>query len=285
VLRTPGAPTRAQRVAEREVASAARLLLLAACAGCVGGEERPQDPSEQDPPLPAAAVPDPGLRRLAYPVPADGRVRWRGIGVVFPAGAGAFGQRADTISVLAAAEDGAPLVARLVRTVSYDHVMDVRDDAAEGAALEFGYEELGLPLLEVRGGAAGPEWLAVRWGATAAGEPLDGWVRNDAARVEFQLWSEILVERPLFFLAPDSIRFHESADGPRAGIPLTPQDTPQHFDYILHPLEMQGGWMRVEVVTPSDYCFDPEAPRRDTAWIRYLDDAGEPRVWYFTRGC
>ena len=43
--------------------------------------------------------------------------------------------------------------------------------------------------------------------------------------------------------------------------------------------------MEVEVVTPSDYCFDPPTPTRDTAWIRHLDEAGRPRVWYHTRGC
>jgi hypothetical protein len=110
-------------------------------------------------------------------------------------------------------------------------------------------------------------------------------VSNDPGRVEVLLWSERLPELPLFFLDPDSIRFHDSPEGPRVGVQLTSADGPERFDYIMHPLETRGPWMRVEVVTPKDYCFDPPAPLRDTVWVRYLDNGAEPRLWYYTRGC
>jgi hypothetical protein len=115
--------------------------------------------------------------------------------------------------------------------------------------------------------------------------PLAGWVRNDTTQVSHFLWSDRLSESPLFFLDPDSIAFHASPEGPTVALELVPADDLDRFDYIMHALETRGAWMKAEVVSPSDYCFDPPAPRRDTVWIRYLDGGGRPRVWYFTRGC
>lgn len=43
--------------------------------------------------------------------------------------------------------------------------------------------------------------------------------------------------------------------------------------------------MQVEVAIPSDACAPHVIARRDTAWIRYLDDAAQLRVRYPTRGC
>jgi hypothetical protein len=95
----------------------------------------------------------------------------------------------------------------------------------------------------------------------------------------------MLVDSPLFFIDPDSIGFHAEPGGGRVSLTLAPHVSPQRFDYILYPLDTVGPWMRVEVVSPSNYCFDPEAPARDTVWIRHLDAAARPRVWYHTRGC
>jgi hypothetical protein len=151
--------------------------------------------------------------------------------------------------------------------------------------LEFGYEEMGLPVLEIRSGAQRMEWLRVHYGLAADGEPRTGWVPFPQPRLEFLSWAERLPELPLFFLDPDSIRFHGAMEGPDEPISLVRGGGSQRFDYILYPLETRGQWMRVEVVTPSDYCVDPSAPRRDTTWIRHLKQDGRPRVWYNTRGC
>jgi hypothetical protein len=159
-----------------------------------------------------------------------------------------------------------------------------RFEAARGAlarpgALEFGYEEVGLPLLERRADG----WLRVMLGEDDAGSVVSGWIAGKEG-VGITLWEERFADTPLFFALPSdsTLRFHASPDGPVESFPL-PAGEPG--DYVLWPLETRGDWMRVRAVTPSDYCFEPRAPRVDTLWIRWREAGGEPRVWYFTRGC
>ena len=94
------------------------------------------------------------------------------------------------------------------------------------------------------------------------------------------LWEDVLPGLPLFFaLPPDSFRFHAAPDGPEESFPV------EYDEYILWPLEVQGDWMRVRAVTPSDYCAEPTSPRQDTLWIRWRGEPNGPRVWFYTRGC
>jgi hypothetical protein len=116
---------------------------------------------------------------------------------------------------------------------------------------------------------------------------VTGWVTTVPGRTARTLWEELLPNLPLFFVVPpDSVRFHSAPNGAAAAFPVPPP-TPdgQIGDYILWPVEQQGDWMRVRAVTPSDYCADPPAPREDTLWIRWREPSGNPRVWFFTRGC
>jgi hypothetical protein len=217
-------------------------------------------------------------------VPSYTPMRERGIGIVhFDPGPRLAGRAADTIRVTGSAEGGG-VVARLI----VDSMAVYRFEAAPGVldapgALEFGYEEVGLPLLEDPG--------AGRWRVhlgTRDGEPVSGWVAMQPGRTR-TLWEELLPTMPLFFVVPpDSIRFHASQDGPAVPFTLAPRtsgDPGDPGDYILWPIETTGDWMRVRAVTPSDYCFDPPAPREDTLWIRWREGSGNPRVWFFTRGC
>jgi hypothetical protein len=188
-------------------------------------------------------------------------------------------------------EADAPAAARLIREPTGVYALEVRGQVEEGGALEHGYEDMGLPLLETpplpaqAPASPPPGWLRVHYGLASDGRPLEGWVRDDPARVSRFLWSERLPESPLFFLHSDSIRFFAAPAGESVAVALELGPGDPRFDYILYPLVTRGPWMQVVVATPSTYCFDPPTPQHDTVWIRYLNDAGRPRVWYYTRGC
>lgn len=141
--------------------------------------------------------------------------------------------------------------------------------------LEFGYEEVGLPMdsLSTDGG-----WARVVPGFRMDGTPVHAWAVV-GGRVQVVRWPERLAERGLFFRDGVAPAFFAAPDGAPAAFPLASDD------YILHPLEVRGPWMRVRAVTPADMCADPESPRSAELWIRYLDERGRPLVWYHTRGC
>jgi hypothetical protein len=269
----------------------ALLLLLVACnqggqqdaadsGGAALGQAADTLAFPPEPPL------DDSFHALEFAVPSYTPVRERGTGVVHPnITFDPGGARADTVFVRTRPDTASPVVARLIRTSEALHTLEVRSTVSEGGALEYGYEDAGLPVLDNPDGAAAPVWLRVYYGKGPTGEPLEGFVRNDSTRVSLFWWRDRLPESPLFFLVDDSIQFHASPDGATVQITLARGAAPDRFDYIINSLETRGAWMRAEVVTPSNYCFDPPAPRRDTVWLRYLDERQSPRVWYFTRGC
>jgi hypothetical protein len=268
----------------------ALTLLLSGCGDAARDAQPPVDagaPSAPDssPPTPEVPLAD-TFRTLELVVPEYRAYRERGVGLVYPtAYLSAPSPRPDTIEIRSRPALDAPVAARLVRREDGVYQMQVRADVAESGGLEFAYEDIGLPLLGAPGTLRRSDWLRTFYGIGAAGDTLVGWVRNDTTRVSRLVWSSHLPEHPLWFLDPDSIQFHESVDGPPVNVRLTPSDSFERFDYILHSLETEGQWMRVEVVSPSDYCADPPRPVRDTVWIRYLDAGNRPRVWYYTRGC
>jgi hypothetical protein len=204
---------------------------------------------------------------------------------VFLAGERRESASPDTMPVYAEPEADAPVVARLLRDAEGVFGLDADSEAAVGAAVLYDYETVGLPILSTLGESAPDQWVRVQYATTSAGEPLEGWVSNDPSRFETLRWETHLRDKPLFFSSSDSISFHETPDGPPVEIQLAAGDSQQKLDYIMHPLTVQGPWMQVEVVSPSNYCFDPPAPLRDTVWVRYLQEGGEPRVWYYTKGC
>ncbi len=272
-------------------AALALIALLPACGGSTRDAEPPAADSVPGPPPGSAPAPPQvpladTFHTLEFVAPAYRAYRERGVGVVFPiAGLNASPPLPDTVPIHGGPAPDARVLARFVRRADGVYQMQVRADVSESGGLEFGYEDIGLPLLDAPETIARSDWLRVFYGMTPSGDTLTGWVLGDTTRVSRFLWSERLPESPLFFLDADSIQFHEAVDGPLVTVPLTPGDSYERFDYILHSLETRGPWMRAEVVSPSDYCADPPRPARDTVWIRYLDARSRPRVWYYTRGC
>ena len=88
----------------------------------------------------------------------------------------------------------------------------------------------------------------------------------------------------MFFRPGITADFYAAPRGARYPVILPGGDEP---DYIMHPKQVRGEWMQVEVVTPSDYCADDDTMKgkKEVVWIRFLDPTHRPRVWYYTRGC
>lgn len=143
--------------------------------------------------------------------------------------------------------------------------------------MEFTYEESGLPVDSIVG-----DRVRVLLGWDDARRMRRAWVRLDST-VTLHRWSEWLKQSPLFFRPGYPADFYAAPRGARFPIVIPGGDEP---DYIMHAKRVSGQWMQVEIVTPSDYCEEETTRfRRETVWIRYLDQAARPRVWYYTRGC
>ena len=191
---------------------------------------------------------------------------------------------ADTFPILAEPQTGAPLVARAFHREWQLEIEAARPGLVSGA-LEVGYEETALPVLET--GVGGP-WLRVSYAFDSAGTAVTGWVDGTDSAVETVTWTSWLANGAFFFLEADSIAFYEESEGPVLTLALEPGQGTQRFDYTLYDIRTQGAWMEVRVASPSDYCVDDATSAESdstNAWIRFLDGEGRPRIWYHTRGC
>jgi hypothetical protein len=151
-------------------------------------------------------------------------------------------------------------------------------DSLSTNLLEFGYELAGLPFDSM---TADERWARVIPGFGPGGAPQHAWVAIPPDSLELIRWARHLSVNDVFFRDGVAPAFFDAPAGRPVAFPL-PEE---RVEYILHPLEARGDWLLVRAVTPSDYCDAPESPRRAELWIRYLDDAGRPLVWYHTRGC
>jgi len=214
-----------------------------------------------------------GWRHLFEPGPGD-----PGVGVVTFAAESS--PAPDTIPLFRQPGDRRPAgyVLRVTDTAALAQTYTVEWPESLGTnLLEFDYEIAGLPA----DSSPRPDgWVQVIPGFRADSTPIRAWTLLMEPRTGFLLWSASLLEHGLYFREEVPPQFFQAPDGPSAAFPL-----PDAHDYILHPLEARGGWLRVRAVTPSDYCAEPEAPAAADLWIRYLDRGGRPLVWYHTRGC
>lgn len=250
------------------------LFLVWGLAGCADRVE---------PPLPDLVEVGPVLVELPARGDETSRPRDFGVGVVarfniIPEGL-ADGAK-DTLRFLARPDPAAPLVGGLV----------VQREGAYGWSqwallqpgdvpnlLEFSYEEIGAPLLTI---AADSAWAQVVFAHGPDGTPRTGWAAVEAGAIHVVPWRALLPTYPLFFL-PASTGLHDAP----GGAPLDGGLPGEDVDYILHVEARDGDWLQVRLVTPTDYCQDPVEPEVRRGWVRYLDVAGRPTVWYYTRGC
>jgi hypothetical protein len=204
---------------------------------------------------------DPGIGVLAFPAfydhprPADSLALHHRPDAERPAGY--FVVSTDSLTQAFALEWPAPLTTNLI---------------------EFEYEIPGLPIDSF---SPDRRWARVIPGFGPDARPVYAWARVGAGSSRLVVWAEQLSQHDLFFRAGVEPAFFDAPEGRPAAFPLPAEG----HDYILHPLETQGPWLRVRAVTPSDMCADPESPRSAELWIRSLDASGRPLVWYHTRGC
>lgn len=193
--------------------------------------------------------------------------------------------RSDTVPIHSSPRSAAPAVARFHHR-EFVLTVEATERGLEGAALEVGYEERAFPLLEE---TPDGRWARILFAYDEEGGARSGWVDLSGPGIERVFWPEWLADAPgrgaLYFARPADIAFRSEPDGAAVELTLTPGAGSWEYDYALHPLRVEGRWMEVRVVSPSDYCADPDSPLEATAWIRFLDDRDRPRVWYFTRGC
>lgn len=243
----------------------------------------------EPPPVPADTVLHPTLPGEVHRPADPHRDVGSGFLRVVPDPAGPPGTAPpQTIRIRSAPDPGAELIAR-ARHLGDRLVVETGERGLRDGGLEVGYEERAFPVLEET-----PEgWVRVGFASDDAGETRSGWVdAGDPAleRVHWEAWlADGPARGPLWFPDPEEIAFFDGPEGGRLEPDLVPGAGGVGLDYALYPLRTEGPWMRVRVVSPSDYCREPDELDTErletTAWIRYLDPEGRPAVWYFTRGC
>lgn len=194
---------------------------------------------------------------------------------------------ADTIRIRVDPDSMSPVLARFIYNfgaatrpdTTWGWMIESLESGLVANDVEFEYEENGLPIDSIAG-----DWLRVIWGTTEAGEPRTGWTRL-RPDTEVHLWPDLLRENNLFFLDPGAIAFHTAPGGAAVDIALSPAQGTDPWDYTMVPDSIDGRWMRVRLVTPSNYCADPANPAEHVVWIEFLDARGRPHVFYHSRGC
>ena len=192
----------------------------------------------------------------------------------------------DTLWIRAAPGEGAPPVA-LAFHHGYQLSLKAEREGLHDGAVEVAYEERALPVLDR---APDGRWLEVGYAFDDEGVSWTGWVDGEDPRVEYLTWSHWLQDWDTFyFVHPGEIAFHRTPEGARVPLSPVPGAGSWQFDYALYPIRIEGRWMEVRVVSPTDYCVRldelPEEALDVTVWIEALDAGKRPRIWSWTRGC
>lgn len=207
---------------------------------------------------------------------------YRGIGVVsVPTSSGSY-----DIPVLSEPTDGADQIASLaVEISSVAKKFSVDGDAiVENALFEFTSEHLGLPIESIEG-----KWLKVRLGNDASGHHLSGWISNSPSLL-VEKWDTYLpskatflatCDKPVLYTSPEGEVFYPDVKYLYVNITKTKRP-----DYRINYLEVDGEWLKVQFVTPSDLCGGgSQATVITEGWVPFLLDDKSPAVWFYPRGC
>jgi len=142
-------------------------------------------------------------------------------------------------------------------------------------AIEFDYETFGLAVISID---KRNSWYEVCYYENE--RKKSGFVKFNSKKLGFFCWEDILMKHPLFFEKEEDIKFYKSPSVKNGQLGLN-----LISNYIMWPLEVKGEWMKVKVVSPSDYCQSQENASIGVYWIKYRNERGQLLVWYFARGC
>lgn len=156
--------------------------------------------------------------------------------------------------------------------------------------LETGYETPSFIALQVQDDG----WMEIRVAVEKEAESGTAWLHRchleaGETPLVFEPWGErFLVEdiaAALFFRDRDR---HVLRSGPGTSHTRVGSAPEQLADnYHLEPIEIDGPWMRVRVMEPSNHCGESSgtgAPATE-GWIQWWSAEQGPWVWYPTRGC
>ena len=151
--------------------------------------------------------------------------------------------------------------------------------------LEFEYEVWGLPIIQINNNKA-----KLLIGKDKYSKSVYGWLNLKQNNIDYYLWNNFLLKKDLFIIDNKNIKFYNKPNGKIVLFKIYKKENKlsneQELNYILHPLEIKGIWMKVLLVTPSNYCNEKTKNTRETiVWIKYINNDGKLNVWYYPRGC
>lgn len=201
-----------------------------------------------------------------------------GIGIVVQ---DQFKQKQDTVLIFSNSDSSSVEIGKWY----YNNVF-LEDAVINGVMLEVFYEWGGLPVLE-----STPPWVKVIYNFGELADLKTGWINTDQDSIIYYTWSQILEGQGITYFRPCiDPQFYDSINGNQVDFALDyTYDRNRdiwypHYDLV--PQQTSGNWMQVMINSPSQYCLsEPTNFRENTLWIKYLDDSGSPRIWYYTRGC
>lgn len=207
---------------------------------------------------------------------------YRGIGVAsVPNSSGSY-----AITVFAQPNEDAIQLASLVAEISaYEKTFSVTGAAiVENALFEFAYEHFGLPVESIEG-----DWIKVRLGKDASGNYLSGWISN-VPPVLVEKWDTYLPARAAFLATCDAPVLYKSPNGkafsPTVKYTYDNITKTKRPDYRIEYLEVNGDWLKVQFVTPSNLCKGVSQKTIITeGWVPFLSNDKSPSVWFYPRGC
>ena len=207
---------------------------------------------------------------------------YRGVGVVtVPSSPGSY-----TISVYADPSATAIEVASLTAEISslQKNFSIINSAIKEDALFEFAYEQFGLPVELIQN-----DWVKVRLGQDASGNNLSGWIRN-VTPVVLENWATYLPTKATFLAVCEAPLIYKSPG-------IEPFDPKMRYtyddiakikrpDYRIQHLEVNGEWLKVRFVTPSNLCgSNAQNEIIIEGWVPLLLDDKSPAVWFYPRGC
>lgn len=214
----------------------------------------------------------------------------KGMGLVFFSEHGPYSSsfQSDSMIIYENQTESSKIVAKFLLSVSADrndYRYSIKQFFSTGVQnyVEYGYEVDGIPFDSLDESNA---WARVIFSIQSDSILNKGWMKLKGSK-NFFLWAEELPKHNLFFIPLSTIpEFYDKPHGKQVDFRLEQHDRGERkYNYTMHPINAEGPWLQVLVVTPADDCDQPLNPRKDTLWIKYLDEDGRPKVFYHSRGC